>query len=138
VRVVDTHSFKRLLYQVLDHDATQADLLAFFQRFRAVLDARGLAVRAITTDGASCYLPAIPYVFGPIPHQVCQFHILGHLTEAVLHAVAKVRKQLAARLPKLPHGRTPNRLRWVVRQHHRSQQKLSDLYTTAIYSSNII
>jgi hypothetical protein len=127
--IVDSRSFKRLHYQVLDHDATQADILAFFQRFRAVLDARGLAVRAITTDGASCYLPAIPDVFGPIAHQVCQFHILGHLTEAVLHAVAKVRKQLAARLPKLPHGRAPNRLRGLVQQHHRLQQKLSDLYT---------
>jgi hypothetical protein len=127
--IVDSRSFKRLSYQVLDHDATQVDILAFFQRFRAVLDARGLVVRAITTDGASCYLPAIPDVFGPIAHQVCQFHILGHLTEAVLHAVAKVRKQLAARLPKLPHGRAPNRLRGLVQRHHRLQQKLSDLYT---------
>jgi transposase-like protein len=127
--IVDSRSFKRLDYQVLDHDATQADILAFFQRFRAVLDARGLVVRAITTDGASCYLPAIPDVFGPIAHQVCQFHILGHLTEAVLHAVAKVRKQLAAQLPTLPHGRAPNRLRGLVQQHHRLQQKLSDLYT---------
>jgi hypothetical protein len=127
--IVDSRSFKRLFYQVLDHDATQADILAFFQRFRAMLDARGLAVRAITTDGASCYLPAIPDVFGPIPHQVCQFHILGHLTEAVLHAVAKVRKQLAAQLPKLPHGRTPKRLRKLLEQHHRLEQKLSELYT---------
>jgi hypothetical protein len=127
--IVDSRSFKRLYYQVLDHDAAQADILAFFQRFRAVLDARGLAVRAITTDGASCYLPAIPDVFGPIPHQVCQFHILGHLTEAVLHAVAKVRKQLAAQLPKLPHGRTPNRLRKLLQQHHRMAHKLSDLFT---------
>jgi len=127
--IVDSRSFKRLSYQVLDHDATQADVLAFFQRFRAVLEACGLAVRAITTDGASCYLPAIPDVFGPIPHQVCQFHILGHLTEAVLHAVAKVRKQLASQLPKLPHGRTPKRLRKLSQQHHRLEQKLSDLFT---------
>lgn len=127
--IVDSRSFKRLYYQVLDHEATQADILAFFQRFRAVLEARGLAVRAITTDGASCYLPAIPDVFGPIPHQVCQFHILGHLTEAVLHAVAKVRKQLAAQLPKLPHGRTPNRLRKLLQRHHRLERKLSELYT---------
>jgi hypothetical protein len=127
--IVDSRNFKRLYYQMLDHDATQADILAFFQCFRAMLDARDLAVRAITTDGASCYLPAIPDVFGPIPHQVCQFHVLGHLTEAVLHAVAKIRKQLAARLPKLPPGRAPNRLRGLVQQHHCLQQKLSDLYT---------
>jgi transposase-like protein len=127
--IVDTHSFKRLFYQVLDHEATQADILAFFQHFRAVLDARSLVVRAITTDGASCYLPAIPAVFGDIPHQVCQFHMLRHLTEAVLHAVAKVRKQLAAQQPKLPHGRTPKRLRKLAQRHHRLEQKLRDLFT---------
>ncbi len=127
--IADSRSFKRLYYQVLDHDATQADVLAFFQRFRAVLDARGLVVHAIITDGASCYLPAIPDVFGPIPHQVCQFHILGHLTEAVLHAVAKVRKQLAAQLPRLPHGRTPKRLRQLAQQHHRLEHKLRALFT---------
>ena len=126
--IVDTHSFKRLFYQVLDHEASQADVLAFFQRFRAVLDARDLVVRAITTDGASCYVPAIPAVFGAIPHQVCQFHILRHLTDAVLHAVAKVRKQLTAALPKLPRGRTPKRLRKLAQRHHRLQQKLSDLF----------
>ncbi len=43
--IVDTHSFKRLAYQVLDHEATQADALAFFQCFGATLAARGLKVR---------------------------------------------------------------------------------------------
>jgi hypothetical protein len=116
---------------VLDHEATRADVLAFFQRFRGVLDARGLVVRAITTDGASCYVPAIPAVCGAIPHQVChaQRYILRHLTDAVLHAVAKVRKQLTAALPKLPRGRTPRQLRKLAQRHHRLQQKLRDLFT---------
>jgi len=127
--IVDTHSFKRLAYQVLDHDATQADVLAFFQRFRVALDGRGLTVRAITTDGASCYPPAIAAVFGSIPHQICEFHILRHLTEAVLHAVAKVRKQLAAQLPKLPRGRPSKQLRQLARQRARQEQKLRDLFT---------
>jgi hypothetical protein len=127
--IVDTYSFKRLAYQVLDHEATQADVLAFFQCFGATLAARGLKVRAITTDGASCYPPAIAAVFGPIPHQICQFHILRHLTDAVLHAVAKVRKQLAAKLPKLPRGRPSKRLRKLAQQHARQQQKLRDLFT---------
>jgi DNA repair ATPase RecN len=47
----------------------------------------------------------------------------------VLHAVAKVRKHLAATLPKLPRGRTPKRLRKLAQRHHRLQQKLSDLFT---------
>jgi len=127
--IVDTHSFRRLAYQVLDHEATQADVLAFFQRFQTALQTRNQPVRAITTDGASCYPPAIAADFGPIPHQICQFHILRHLTDAVLHAVAKVRKQLTATLPKLPRGRTPKRLRKLAQRHHRLQQKLSDLFT---------
>jgi hypothetical protein len=127
--IVDTRSFKRLFYQVLDHDATQLDVLAFFQRFRAVLDGRGLVVHAITTDGASCYPAAIAAVFGPIPHQICQFHVLGHLTEAVLHAVAKVRKQLAAQLPKLPRGRPSKRLRKRAQQRTHQEHKLRDLFT---------
>jgi transposase-like protein len=113
----------------LDHEASLADVLVFFRRFRAILDARGLVVRAITTDVASCYLTAIPAVFGAIPHQVCRFHMLRHLTEAVLHAVAKVRKHLAAALPKLPRGRTPKRLRKLTQRHHLLQHKLSELFT---------
>jgi hypothetical protein len=127
--IVDTHSFKRLAYQVLDHEATQADVLAFFQRFQAALATRGLSVRAITTDGASCYPPAIAAVFGPIPHQICQFHLLRHLTDAVMHAVAKVRKQLTAQLPKLPRGRPSHRLRKLAQQRTRQEQKLRDLFT---------
>jgi hypothetical protein len=109
--LVDTRNFKRLFYQVLEHDAAEADVVAFFQRFRGVLDGRGPAVQAITTDGATFYPSAIATAFGEVPHQVCQFHILGHLTEAVLHAVARVRKQLAAELPKLPRGRPSRQLR---------------------------
>ena len=43
----------RLFYQVLDHDPAQADIIAFFQAFRAHLDARSLTVQAITTDGST-------------------------------------------------------------------------------------
>ncbi len=38
----------RLVRQALDYDATQADILALFQRFRALLDTRGLVVSAFT------------------------------------------------------------------------------------------
>jgi Transposase len=127
--LVDPHTGKRLFYQVLDHEATQADVLAFFGRSHVVLAARKLTVRAITTDGASFYPPAIAAVFGEIPHQVCRFHILRHLTEAVLHAVAKVRKQLTVRLPKLPHGRPPKRLRQLAQQQAQQEDLLRELFT---------
>lgn len=49
--LVDNRTFKRLDYQVLTHDPSPADILAFFKRFAARLPARQLTVKAITTDG---------------------------------------------------------------------------------------
>ena len=40
-----------------------------------------------------------------MPHQLCTFHVLKEVTKAVLSAVAKLRKDLAAGAPKLPRGR---------------------------------
>lgn len=105
--LVDNRTFKRLDYQVLDHDATQADVLAFFQRFQARLAARQLQVQAITTDGSALYPPAIAAVFGEIPHPVCQFHVLADLSEAVLHAVAHVRRPWPRRSPSAGAGARP-------------------------------
>jgi hypothetical protein len=72
--IVDNRTFKRLTHQVLDHDPTHTDITAFFRRFRAALDARGLAVRGITTDGSPLYPGPIAAAFGEVPHQVCTFH----------------------------------------------------------------
>ena len=49
--IVDNRTFKRLSYHVLDRDPTQVDIEAFFRRFRQALEARGLTVQGITTDG---------------------------------------------------------------------------------------
>lgn len=127
--IVDNRTFKRLFYQVLEHDPAQADIIAFFQAFRAHLDARGLNVHAITTDGTTLYPGAIADVFGAIPHQICQFHVLADLSRAVLHAVASVRKKLAARQPPLKRGRPTRQNRPLVRQRQRLQAKVADLFT---------
>jgi hypothetical protein len=132
--IVDNHTFKRVFYQVLERGQapTQALVAAFFGRFQAVLQARGLQVAAITTDGSDLYPPAILSAFGAIPHQVCEFHVLKHITQAVLHAVAKVRKDLTAKKPKLkrgrPSGQNPAAQRRA-RQGARLQQKIADLFT---------
>jgi hypothetical protein len=39
--IVDNRTFKRLSYQALDRDPTQADVAAFFGRFHQALEARG-------------------------------------------------------------------------------------------------
>jgi hypothetical protein len=89
---VDNHTFKRILYDVLDHDPAHEDIRAFFQRFKTALEARHLTLLGVTTDGSPLYPVPLVEVFGRIPHQVCEFHVLKELTQAVLHAVAKVRK----------------------------------------------
>jgi hypothetical protein len=126
---VDNRTFKRLFYQGLDHDPAQVDMIAFFQAFRAQLDKRSLSAHAITTDGSNLYPGAIAAVFGAIPHQKCQFHVLADLSKAVLHAVASVRKSLAARQPKLKRGRPTQQNRPRVRQRQRLQAKIPDLFT---------
>ncbi len=126
--IVDNRTFKRLFYQVLEHDPSHEDMLAFFQRFQAVLQARHLSVRGITTDGSPLYPATILAVFGPVPHQICEFHILKDLNQAILRAVAQVRKQLAAQQPKLGRGRPIRAQRKLAQKRQRLQQKIADLF----------
>jgi hypothetical protein len=129
VSIVDNHTFKRIFYQVLDRAPSQEDSLAFFQRFQAVLAARGLAPKGITPEGSALYPPAIREVWGDLPHQVCEFHILANLSQAVLHAVAKVRKTLTGRKPLVGRGRPTKRTRQFVQHRQRLEQKIADLFT---------
>lgn len=127
--LVDNRRFKRIAYEVLDHDPSQDDIRAFFRRFRAALDHRGLVLRGITTDGSPLYPEPIREVFGEVAHQVCEFHVLKELVKAVLHAVARVRKELAARKTQLPKGRPrTKKARRAARRNQRLQQKVADLF----------
>lgn len=127
--IVDNHTYKRLLYQVLEHPPDHTDITAFLRRFQMALRLRGLVLRGVTTDGSPLYPEPLRTVFGDVPHQLCEFHILKELTKAVLHAVAQVRKDLAARKPVLKRGRpsTPAAKR-AVRQRERLQQKIGELF----------
>src|ERR1700694_4453214 len=95
--IVDNRSYKRLFYQVLEHDPKHDDMLAFLQRFQVVLQARQLTVLGITTDGSPLYPAALAAVFPRVAHQICEFHILKELNQASLRAVAQQ--------PKLGRGR---------------------------------
>jgi hypothetical protein len=127
--IVDNHTFKRLLYQVLDHDPEHPDITAFLRRFQMALRLRNLVVRGVTTDGSPLYPEPLHTVFGEVPHQICEFHILRELTKAILHAVATVRKDIATRKPVLKRGRpsTPAAQR-AVRQGEQVQQKIGELF----------
>jgi Transposase len=127
--IVDNRTFKRLLYQVLDHDPDHQDITAFFQRFRMALRLRGLKLKGVTTDASPLYPEPLRAVFGDIPHQICEFHIIKELTKAILRAVAKVRKQLAAQKPVGKRGRpTTTAAKRMTRHRKRLQQKIAELF----------
>ena len=102
---VDNRCYKRILYDVLDHDPTHEDIRAFLRRLHTALAARDLTLCGLTTDGSALYPTPLVEVFGDIPHQICTFHIVAEVTKAVLGAVASARKGLAAQRPTLRRGR---------------------------------
>jgi hypothetical protein len=103
--VVDNRCYKRLLYEVLDHDPTQEDIRALLGRLKTALVARGLTLCGVTTDGSALSPAPLREVCGKVPHHICQLHIVAEVVKAVLGAVASTRKGLAATQPKLPKGR---------------------------------
>jgi hypothetical protein len=126
--LVDNRTFTRLTYRVLEHDPTQDDIRAFLRDFRAQLEARGLHVRGITTDGSSLYPVPLAELFPGVPHQVCEFHVLKELTQAVLHVLAKIRKELKAQVPKRPRGRPSKAQAPAARRARRAEQRVRDLF----------
>jgi Transposase len=107
--VVDNHRYNRLAFRVLDHDPTQDDVRAFLGQFQGQLDERGRGVRGVTTDGSPLYPKVIKDLWPQARHQVCEFHVLKEVVQAVLHALAKLRKEMAAQIPKQPRGRPSKR-----------------------------
>ena len=100
---------KRLGSHGLDPAPRHADSTAFFRRVQAALEQRGVRGQAITTDASPLYpAPSAPG-FGAVPHQRCACPVITAWTQAVLPAVAQVRKRLAAPQPSLPRGRPSTR-----------------------------
>jgi hypothetical protein len=127
--IVDNRTYKRLAYHVLGRAPNAKDIEAFFRRFGAALESRGLTVKGITTDGSALYPEPITAVFGDVPHQVCTFHVLREVTKAVLSAVAQERKRLAADAPQLPRGRPGTKAaRRAARRKKRIERKVGDLF----------
>jgi len=103
--VVDNCRYNRLAFRVLDQDPTQDHVRAFLTEFNGQLGRRGLSVRGITTDGSSLYPEVLKELWPNARHQVCEFHVLKEIIQAVLHALAKLRKELTAKIPTQPRGR---------------------------------
>jgi hypothetical protein len=127
--IVDNRTFRRICYEVLDHDPTHIDIERFFRRFLSMLTERELELKGITTDGSSLYPEPIFRVFGDVPHQLCEFHVIKELTKAVLRAVARIRKDLAATKPQLGRGRPSTvAARKASQRRKRIDQKVGDLF----------
>jgi hypothetical protein len=98
---VDNRGYKRILYEVLDHDPDHDDIRAFLGRLKTALDTRDLKLLGITTDGSALYPEPLAEIFSGVAHPVCQFHLIKELTKGVLQAVVKERERLA-------RGRSPS------------------------------
>jgi bifunctional DNA-binding transcriptional regulator/antitoxin component of YhaV-PrlF toxin-antitoxin module len=128
---VDNRQYKRILYEVLDHDPSHGEIEAFLGRLKRALAERNLTLKGITTDGSALYPEPIRKVFGAVPHQICTFHVIKELTKGVLKALAKERQRLATSKPKLKRGRPSSKdkeARRLARKSKSIQQKISDLF----------
>jgi len=127
--IVDNHKFKRLYYELLDHNPTNEDIARFFRRFKQMLDARDLTLKGITTDGSPLYPDPIAEVFGKVLHQSCQFHIIQEITKAILKAATQVRRQLKQRKTKRSRGRpSGKKAKRIARKNKRLQKKVAGLF----------
>jgi hypothetical protein len=125
---VDNRRHNRLGFRVLDHDPTHDDIRVWLQEFAGQLQQRQLTVRGITTDGSPLYPKILAEVWSEVRHQVCEFHVLKEINKAVLHALAKLRKQLKAKLPKLPRGRPGKDQQAQTQKVLRHKQRVTDLF----------
>ena len=127
--IVDNHHFKRLYYEVLDHNPTNEDMVGFFRRFKRMLDTRDLTVKGITTDGSPLYPEPIAEVFGDVEHQSCQFHVIKEINKAVLKAVTQVRRETKQKKLKRRRGRPRGKqAKRMARKNKRLQEKNADLF----------
>ncbi len=127
--IVDNHKFRRLIYEVLDHDPTHEDMIRFFCRFRKELEQRDMKLLGVTTDGSPLYPEPLALIFPGVPHQVCEFHVLKEINKQILKAVTAVRREIKKKLPKLKRGRPSSQTaRKAVRRKKKLQDKVSDLF----------
>jgi hypothetical protein len=126
--VVDNRQHDRLAFCVIDRNPTQEDVRAFLTEFKGQLGQRGLAVRGITTDGSPLYPKVLKDLWPGVRHQLCEFHVLKEITKAVLHALAKLRKEMRAKIPKQRRGRPSQEGQARARQVARQQQRVAELF----------
>ena len=128
IAIVDNRRYHRLAFRVLEHKPSQDDVRAFLKEFKEQLDKRGLVVRGITTDGSPLYPKVLKELWPNAKHQSCRFHILAAITKAVLRALAQLRKEMKAPLPKFKRGHPTKEQQKQARRFERRQQRVAELF----------
>jgi Transposase len=125
---VDNRRYNRLAFSVLDHDPTHQDVGAFLGELKGQLETRRLVVRGITTDGSPLYPKVLNELWPGVAHQLCEFHVIKEIAKAILHALAKRRKEMTALIPKQPRGRPGTKRRGLARQVARQKRRVAELF----------
>ena len=127
--IVDNHTYRRLMVEVLDHNPTHQDIKRFLLRFRSVLEERHLELKGVTTDGSPLYPEPLAEVFEGVRHQICEFHMIKEINREILKAITQVRRELKKQLPKLKRGRPSSKAdRRSARRKKKLQNKITDLF----------
>jgi hypothetical protein len=126
--VVDNRRYNRLAFRVLDHKPTYKDVLAFLTEFKGQLDKRGLKVLGITTDGSPLYPKVLKKLWPNEPHQSCEFHVKKEIVQAVLRALAVLRKEMKAKIRKRGRGRPSKEQQGQARRSKRLKQRVTELF----------
>ncbi len=126
--MVDNRRYNRLAFRVLDHKPTRPDILAFLREFKDQLDKRGLTVQGITTDGSSLYPKVLKKLWPNVPHQSCEFHIKKEIVQAVLRTLAKLRKEMKAKIPQRRRGRPNKQQQTQARRSKGLKQRVAALF----------
>jgi len=126
--MVDSKNQRRLAYEVLDHDPEKEDVHKFFKRAGFMISSRNLFVHGITTDGSPLYPDVIQETFPGVAHQVCEFHILKEITKNVLKVIAKIRKTMYAKIPKLGRGRPSSNAKKLFSRSKKMRDRITELF----------
>ena len=84
----------------------------------------------VPTDGSPLYPEPLREVFGEVPHPICELHVIKAVVTAIVMAVSRARKSLAAQQPQWPKGRPRTRVaQAAARKKKRRAQQGADWFT---------
>jgi transposase len=83
--------------RVIGHSLVKINDQAYMRRFLLMLNSWGFRPKVVVTDGSNLYPEVLQEVWPSVKHQLCVFHVLQDVTNQVLAAVRRLRRQQARR-----------------------------------------